>query len=206
MPLGSLSDRPNQITVARLVVTLLCFVCLSLGWLVAGLLLFVLAAATDWADGYWARRWGPITKLGRVLDPLADKLLICGVFVFLAALPDSDIAPWMAVVVLARELIVTALRSFIESGGGDFSAKWLGKQKMVFQVIAASTSLLQAAGLAGMRWPGPWVIWDADAFTVVDFFVWASIVLTILSGLEYCYLAIKAAKFGEQEQGVESES
>lgn len=172
--------------------TSLCFVALSLEAYVAGLALFLLAAATDWADGYWARRWGPITKLGRVLDPLADKLLVCGVFVYLAATPGSDVAPWMAVVVLTREFVVTALRSFVESSGGDFSARWLGKWKMVAQCIAASLSLLQAAGLAGMRWPGPWLESDPAAWTVVDTAVWVSIALTIASGLQYVMIAIHA--------------
>ena len=194
VPLGSLRDWPNQITAARLVVTVVCFVCLSLGWYGAGLLTFVLAAATDWVDGYWARRWGPITKLGRVLDPLADKLLVCGVFVYLAAVPESDVKPWMAVVVLARELLVTALRSFIESRGGDFSAKWIGKQKMTWQCIAAALSLLQVAGWAGMRWPGGWIVWDYAAFTIVDLAIWVSLVLTVWSGIDYTIGAVRATR------------
>lgn len=185
VPLGSLRDAPNQITVARLVATVACFVCLSLDRYGLGLALFLLAAATDWADGYWARRWGPITKLGRILDPLADKLLICGVFVYLATIPDSDVAPWMAVVVLARELLVTTLRAVVEGAGGDFSAVLIGKWKMVAQCVAAGMSLLQVSGLAGMQWPGPWRDWDPAAWTVVDLFVWLAVALTVLSGFTY---------------------
>ena len=194
VPLGSLRDRPNQITAARLVATVLCFVCLSLGWYGYSLGAFLFAAATDWVDGYWARRWGPITRLGRVLDPLADKLLICGVFVYLAAIPESDVAPWMAVVILARELLVTALRSAVESSGGDFSARWLGKQKMVWQCVAAAMSLLQVAGWAGVRWPGPWIVWDYATFTIVDFSIWGCLVMTVWSGIDYAYGALRAAR------------
>lgn len=189
--IGSLRDVPNQITVARLVATLACFVCLSVGWLLPALALFLLAAGTDWADGYWARRWGPITQLGRVLDPLADKLLICGLFVYLAATPGSDVAPWMAVVVLAREMIVTGLRSFVEGSGGDFSAVAIGKAKMVLQCVAGSLSLLQAAGVAGASWPT--IAWDADRLTVVDAAVWAAVSLTIWSGVSYCVAAWRFA-------------
>ncbi|QDT68403.1 CDP-diacylglycerol--glycerol-3-phosphate 3-phosphatidyltransferase [Planctomycetes bacterium MalM25] len=199
VPLGSLSDVPNQITVTRLVATVACFVCLSLGWYPAGLVLFLLAAATDWADGYWARRWGPITKLGRILDPLADKLLICGVFVYLTTIPDSDVAPWMAVVVLARELLVTTLRAVVEGSGGDFSAVWIGKWKMVAQCIAAAMSLLQVSGLVGMQWPGVWRDWEPGAWTVVDLAVWLAVALTILSGVTYTRSALRVLADAERE-------
>lgn len=193
VPIGSLRDVPNQITVARLLATLACFVCLSFGFFVAGLVLFLIAAGTDWADGYWARRWGPITQLGRVLDPLADKLLICGLFVYLAAIPGSDVAPWMAVVVLAREMIVTGLRSFVEGGGGDFSAVMIGKAKMVAQCIAGALSLLQAASVAGSSTIGEWLGSDAAALSVVDAAVWAAVALTVWSGVTSCLAAWRFA-------------
>ncbi|MEO1498699.1 MAG: CDP-diacylglycerol--glycerol-3-phosphate 3-phosphatidyltransferase [Planctomycetota bacterium] len=189
VPVGSLRDVPNQITVARLVATLACFVCLSLDALIAGFWLFVLAAATDWADGYWARRWGPITRLGRVLDPLADKLLICGLFVFLAAMPGSDVAPWVAVLVLARELVVTGLRAFVEGGGGDFSAVMIGKLKMVAQCVAGGLCLLQAASAAGVAVAWLPISWNADALTIVDAAVAVTVVLTVWSGGAYTLAA-----------------
>ena len=106
-------------------------------------MLFAIAAGTDWVDGFYARRYGQITQLGRILDPFADKIIICGTFTFLAAVPPviqrrarssaSEIWAWMAVIVVAREILVTALRSFFEEHGSDFSAKWSGKWKMVFQ-------------------------------------------------------------------------
>lgn len=181
VPIGSLADVPNQITAARLVATLLCFVGLSLDRPAAGLVFFLLAAATDWADGYWARRWGPITQLGRVLDPLADKLLICGVFVYLSAMAHSDVAPWMAVVVLTREMVVTGLRSFVEGSGGDFSAVMIGKAKMVAQVVAAALSLSQVANVGG--------VWEQIAFTLVDVAIWVCLVLTVWSGVSYALAA-----------------
>src|SRR6187401_1772012 len=139
---------PNQLTVARLALSIVCFLFLMFDCYLVALILFAIAAGTDWVDGYWARKYGQITQLGRILDPFADKMIICGTFIYLAAAPQlvdgspaSGVAAWMATLILARELAVTALRSFIENQGGDFSAKWAGKWKMVFQCLAAGFSI-----------------------------------------------------------------
>ena len=190
VPLGKLSDPPNAITASRLVVTVACFVFLTLGWYRAGFVAFVLAAATDWADGYWARRWGPITKLGRVLDPLADKLLICGVYTYLAAIPDSRVLPWMTVLILAREFVVTTLRAFVESSGGDFSAVMIGKWKFMLQVIAAGGSLLYVSPWRTAGWPTQSTL----SAGTVDVFIWAMLVVTAISGVTYTRSAIVAMR------------
>src|SRR4051795_7438256 len=110
---------PNTLTVARLVLSVICFGCFIFESYLPALIFFAIAAGTDWVDGYWARCYGQITKLGRILDPFADKIIICGTFIFLAAVPPtvtgasaSEVTAWMAVVVVARELLVTALRGF----------------------------------------------------------------------------------------------
>jgi len=137
--------------------------------------------------------------MGRVMDPFADKIIICGTFIFLAAvprvsgawLPASGIAPWMAVVVVAREMLVTALRSFFEEGGVDFSAKWAGKWKMVFQCLAAGISLYRLTYFSPeppalwMSEPPAWLSWSLYVS------VWAAIVLTVYSGWEYVQLALR---------------
>ena len=135
-------NLPNQITIARLIISVLLFVFMSVDQFTPALISFVLAAGTDWIDGYIARKYNLVTQLGRILDPFADKILICGIFIFLCAEPDSQILPWMTVVIVGREILVTALRSFLEQQGGDFSAKMAGKLKMVFQCVAAVLSLL----------------------------------------------------------------
>lgn len=185
VPLGKLSDIPNAITAARLVLTLVCLGAMGIGAYCTALVFFLLAAGTDWADGYWARRWGPITKLGRLLDPLADKLLICGAFIDLADISNSRVVPWMAIVVVGRELLVTTLRAMVEGGGGDFSAVMLGKLKMVFQCAAAGLSLLYVS------------VWN-DTLNlpawVVDSAVWSSVVLTVASGWTYTRSAMAAMR------------
>ena len=160
---------PNQLTVARIVLSIVMFVLLPLGWYKTSFALFVITAGTDWLDGYWARRYGQITQLGRVLDPFADKLFICGTFIFLAAVPPladgvapSGIPAWMAVVIAGRELLVTTLRTFVEQQGGDFSAKWVGKWKMALQCLAAGWSMIHLSYVdqAGANLPLPGCRWD----------------------------------------------
>ena len=194
VPVGSIWNVPNMVTLARIDLSIICFICMAVGWYRAALVLFVIAAGTDWVDGWWARRFNQITQIGRVLDPLADKLLICGIFVFLAAVPESRIPAWMAVVVLARELLVTVLRSFIEARGSDFSANFLGKMKMVWQCVAAGLSLLLIS-LWGEAW-GPQV--TAYLPRLVDIAVWLSLIFTVWSGLTYVTAA--AASLGETEE------
>ena len=116
---------PNQISAARLVLAFVFFVLLPLKFYWAAFAVFVVAASTDWVDGWYARKYNMVTKLGRVLDPFCDKILICGAYILLAVEMESGfdwygrIAGWMAVVVVGRELLVTVLRSMIEGGGGS---------------------------------------------------------------------------------------
>jgi len=192
---------PNQLTIARLVLSIVLFVFLALDWYLTSLVLFVAAAATDWIDGFWARRYGQITQLGRVMDPFADKIIICGTFIFLAAvprvsgawLPASGIAPWMAVVVVAREMLVTALRSFFEEGGVDFSAKWAGKWKMLFQCLAVGFSLYRLGYYFDPHFPvTDWTTTPPEWLTYsLHALVWTAIVLTIYSGWEYVQAALR---------------
>jgi CDP-diacylglycerol--glycerol-3-phosphate 3-phosphatidyltransferase len=194
---------PNQLTIARLVLSVFCFVFLAIDWYLTALVLFVIAAATDWVDGFWARRYGQITQLGRIMDPFADKIVVCGTFIFLAAVPPvyarsgldasaSEVWAWMAVVVVARELLVTALRSFFEEHGTDFSAKWSGKWKMVLQCAAAAMSLWRLwyyrFDAASQRWdvePSDWSTWS------LRILVWAAVLLTIYSGWVYVQTALR---------------
>ena len=101
---------------------------------------FILAALTDWLDGYLARRRKQVTTLGQLMDPLADKLLITAAFV---SLVQMDLAPaWMVAVILCREFAVTVLRSIAHSCGVVIAASPLGKAKMVTQVVAILALIL----------------------------------------------------------------
>ncbi len=182
---------PNQLTLARILLSLAMFVLLILGWYKSSLVLFVITAGTDWLDGFWARRYGQITQLGRVLDPFADKFFICGTFILLSAvrrfengLLPSLIPAWMTVVVVGRELLVTTLRTFVEQQGGDFSAKWLGKWKMAVQCLAATGSLvlLTYVDQATNSWRLQPPEWLTQGVIIAS---WVMVLLTLYSGVSY---------------------
>jgi CDP-diacylglycerol---glycerol-3-phosphate 3-phosphatidyltransferase len=110
-----------------------------------GVLILLMAAATDWADGYFARRRSEVTTLGILLDPIADKLLISAAFISLVGM--QLVPPWMVVVIIGREFTVQGLRSIASAEGFTIAASTLGKTKMVLQVCAA------AVLIAGARHP-----------------------------------------------------
>ena len=107
-----------------------------------GVLILLAAAATDWADGYFARRRGEVTTLGILLDPIADKLLISAAFI---SLVEMQLVPgWMVVIVIGREFTVLGLRNIASAEGFTIQASTLGKLKMVFQVLAVCAVILGA--------------------------------------------------------------
>jgi CDP-diacylglycerol--glycerol-3-phosphate 3-phosphatidyltransferase len=174
------------------------------------MVLFIIAAGTDWLDGYFARKYNQVTTLGRILDPFADKVIICGTFIYLAAIPEmrNYLWPSMAVIVVGRELLVTALRSFIEEQGGDFSAQMSGKLKMVLQCIAAGVSLfyLSALGSDSAATPqiGQQIVAAVSNMThlapstwllVLQWamigFIWSAVLMTVWSGVGYIVTAVR---------------
>ncbi len=185
-------NLPNTLTVFRVVFSVAIFVLLPFKAYLACLVLFLLAAATDYLDGWWARRFKQVSVFGRIMDPFADKLLVCGVFTYLAAIPELTtppvnipgaaawmmLGPWMAVVVLGRELFITSLRAAIERSGGDFSAKWIGKWKMGLQCVAIPACLLWLMSLQ------PWIFWT------MILSLWGTIAITLWSGIDYVFKAV----------------
>lgn len=188
---NAIFNVPNILTAARFVLSVVVFVLIAFHQFMAALAMFVIAASTDWVDGWWARKYGQVTKLGRIFDPFVDKIIICGTFIFLAAEPSSGILPWMAVVVMGREMLVTAIRSVVEGQGGDFSASLAGKWKMLFQCVAVVLSLLAlsysavaSGGTAGASLP----VWLAYALPIA---VYLAVFSTLYSGFEYVLAATK---------------
>ena len=149
---------PNWVTLIRLVLAVV-FVLLALEFdgrtfaqtrwaAVAAFFTFVVAAASDYLDGWLARRLGQTSTLGRILDPFVDKILVCSAFVLFlgdnfraVAGAANFVAPWMVVAIVGRELLVSSIRAQSESNGAGFAAAWVGKVKMVVQSFAASTVL-----------------------------------------------------------------
>jgi CDP-diacylglycerol--glycerol-3-phosphate 3-phosphatidyltransferase len=153
-------------------------------WL-ACLCVFIVASFTDWLDGYLARRQGLTSTLGRNLDPLVDKVLVCGAYIFL--LPDGNKAewlkPWMVTVVVARELVITSLRSFMENMGAKFGADMLGKVKFALQAAALIAIFVSLDLQTRMEERVSWVIMARDIL------IWAMLATTLLSGLQYLWRA-----------------
>jgi CDP-diacylglycerol--glycerol-3-phosphate 3-phosphatidyltransferase len=189
-----LLNLPNNLTILRLLLAIVMFAFIQAAFYLTAMWLFIIAACTDWLDGYLARRYGKITALGRILDPFADKVIICGALVLLAAVPVSDeysqlirwgLKPWMVVVIVVRELLVTTLRSFIEREGGDFSARASGKLKMVLQCVAVPSVLLVFSYVQA-RAPVPdWCWW------LMVLSLWSALAVTVYSGVAYVAAAAK---------------
>jgi CDP-diacylglycerol--glycerol-3-phosphate 3-phosphatidyltransferase len=193
---------PNAITIARLGLAAVFFLLLqgidradqaesiaAVGaWAMA---LFIVAALSDILDGYLARRWGVVSVFGRLMDPLVDKILILGGFIYLASpifAPNADyqmigsgIAPWMVVVLLLREMLVSGIRALIESRGVAFPADWSGKAKMFVQSFCVGCCVFVATRID----PPAWMVYLRDGST------WATIVLTLLSSVTYIHRAIR---------------
>ena len=176
----SIYNVPNALTGIRFGMAIAVMALVPLGHYLSATIVFVIAVSTDWMDGYWARKYGQVTKFGRIFDPFVDKIIICGSFIALVGLEGSLIQSWMATVVVGRELLVTSLRGMIEGKGGDFSASWLGKWKMVLQCAAV------VGPLVVLQQP------DSDSLLWISrVIVWAAIALTVYSGYDY---TVRAAK------------
>ncbi|PHQ56319.1 MAG: CDP-diacylglycerol--glycerol-3-phosphate 3-phosphatidyltransferase [Sulfurimonas sp.] len=128
-------------------------------------LLFVLASATDFFDGYIARQWNQMTMLGAILDPLADKMLTLAVFLGLMMMGEAS--AWAVYIIIVRELFITGIRTVAVSEGLSVKASWAGKVKTVAQMIAI--------GFLLMHWP------------LGDELLWFAVFLTVYSGLEYLW-------------------
>lgn len=182
---NSLWTVPNLLSLSRVPLAVVLFVCISYRLWPAGLVTFGVAALTDWLDGWWARRFGPLSAVGRNLDPLTDKVLICGAFIYLMAAPGTGVQPWMVTVVVGREVLITGLRGIVEATGAKFGADWFGKLKTVLQCATVLGVLL--------------VQWVRDAAAEVPpgleigaaAVLYAAVAATVASGVQYL---VKAAR------------
>jgi CDP-diacylglycerol--glycerol-3-phosphate 3-phosphatidyltransferase len=168
-------NLPNSLALSRIIIAPLMFWIIlnpqlftdqgiHISWnYYAAALLFVLASATDFFDGYIARELDQITMTGKILDPLADKMLILAAF--LGLMMTDAASPWAIYIIIVRELFITGLRTVSISEGIDIAASWAGKVKTVAQMFAV--------GFLLMHWPGG------------DVLLWIAVALTVYSGAEY---------------------
>lgn len=201
---------PNQLTISRIFLAAAFFVLVGFydprsshsTWLMGvGFVVYIVAGVTDILDGYLARKWNQVSAFGRITDPVVDKILVVGSFMMLAGpdftasaagvtlqAPDwvtggmiTCVTPWMVVVIVAREFLISGVRGYSESIGKEFPATSAGKIKMILQCLAVGTIMFHLA------WPQsiPNLIW------LVAGMVWLSVIATILSGVIYIFNARK---------------
>ena len=133
--------------------------------------LVAFAAATDWVDGYLARRWDVTTKLGSFLDTTADKLLVTGVLIALVAVERAS--PWVSLIIIGRELMVLGLRGVIAAEGTVMQPSIWGRMKTAVQFLAILLAILRPGDEIGGVYIDEWVMLAAAAITVgsaVDYF------------------------------------
>lgn len=184
-------NLPNQLTLSRFAATGLFLAALLVPFPfheTAALLLFAVASITDYFDGAIARRRGLITNFGILMDPLADKILVCSAFIAFVEL--GRIASWMVIVIVARELTITGLRLLAASKSLVLAAERFGKHKTISQIVCILAILVSMAYPTWGSWGhvvfefsigGPWIDW----FTAGS--VWAAVGLTFWSGTVYLW-------------------
>jgi len=183
-------NPPNIVTLFRiacipLMVVLLLSPSREAGFWAAAV--FALASASDWLDGYLARRMGIVTIFGKFLDPIADKLLVTAALVMI--LPFNRVPAWIVLLILAREIVITGLRSIASSEGIVIHASDLGKYKTIFQITAVIGLLLhyEYRWFFGVDHP----LLTVSMHNTGMFFLWIALVLTVWSGVDYLVKFIK---------------
>ncbi len=195
---------PNALTMLRLVLAAAFFGTLNAYrypdhntlWANIAVVFFVAAAITDAFDGYLARKWHVESVFGRIMDPFCDKVLVLGAFIYLAGprfivrewveagefhTMATGVYPWMVVVVLARELLVTGFRGEAESMGVSFASNWVGKAKMILQSIVIPLVIVLTVNFK----TGGEDTLNVAARVTCYVVVYLMIIVTILSGLPY---------------------
>ncbi len=164
-------NLPNKLTLARVIAVPFFIVAYSVSFYWLAFIIFIAASITDMLDGKIARKYNMITNFGKIMDPLADKILVYSAFCLMI---PNYVPAWMLIVILAREFTVAGMRTVAAAEGIVIAAGMSGKIKTVLQMIAVPLLLLVPAvpGFAPLYWA-------AEAF------LWASLIMTVYSGVEY---------------------
>ncbi|MBK1790008.1 CDP-diacylglycerol--glycerol-3-phosphate 3-phosphatidyltransferase [Persicirhabdus sediminis] len=186
-------NLPNTITLLRLVLTAIFCLAASypgkIGYAIA-LITFVIAAISDFFDGYLARKLNLVTSMGKLLDPLADKILVCAGFVFLTA---ANLCPaWITALILCREFLVTGIRQIAVEKGTVIAADKLGKWKTTFQLTYVITLLvhLMLREYSEFNWFFGFFNWLSQPTNfLVPTSLWLAVIFTVYSGYSYFWNA-----------------
>lgn len=164
----------NKLTVIRIMLIPVFIVLLLKGYNYVAGAVFIVASVTDMLDGYIARKYDMISNFGKIMDPLADKLLVTSALLCLVEL--GDIKAWMVIVILFREFLITGLRSVAAGEGVIIAAGLSGKIKTVIQMVALAVIILK-------DWPFSYF----TDFPVGLALLWLAVIVTLYSGAEYLY-------------------
>lgn len=174
-------NLPNQLTLGRilLVPVVLVLLALETKWsCFFAFVVFAVASFTDLVDGYLARRGGQVTNLGKLLDPLADKVLVTSVLIMLVEL--DWVSAWIAIIIICRDMMVTGLRAMAADSGIVIAADKYGKLKTILQLMALGPLILHY----------PWLGLPLE--TIGQILLYIALVLTVFSGVNYFVLFFKA--------------
>ncbi|NLD20431.1 MAG: CDP-diacylglycerol--glycerol-3-phosphate 3-phosphatidyltransferase [Clostridiales bacterium] len=166
-------NLPNKLTMGRIFAIPVFIVVFLMGYRYAAAIIFVLAAFTDMLDGKIARKHNLVTNFGKLMDPLADKLLVMSALICMVEL--GDVAAWMVVVILGREFIITGMRQVAAAQGIVIAAGMTGKIKTVTQMTAIPLLILD-------NWPFSLL---GFSLPMDQIFLWIALIMTIVSGVEY---------------------
>ena len=175
-------NLPNKLTLGRIIAVPFFILAYMTEHFLLALIIFILASLTDMLDGQLARKKNLITNFGKIMDPLADKVLVYSAFCLMVS--DGTMPAWMLIVILAREFIVAGVRTVAASEGIVIAADMAGKIKTVLQMIAVPMILLYRY-LDPLNGPG--IMYELPGFmwTYGRIILWASVAMTIYSGAMY---------------------
>lgn len=170
-------NLPNKLTVGRVIAVPFFIAAYMMGYYLVAFVLFAAASLTDMLDGKIARKYNLVTNFGKIMDPLADKILVYSAFCLMVE--DGIVPGWMLIVILAREFAIAGMRTVAASDGLVIAAGMSGKIKTVLQMIAVPVLLLAPVMQAEQI--------RLYVYTAGQVFLWASLVMTVYSGVEYIW-------------------
>ena len=168
-------NLPNKLTMARIIMVPIFMAVMLMEYYIPALVIFALASITDFLDGYIARKYNLVSSFGKIMDPLADKLLVFGALVCFIQL--DIVAVWAPIIIIAREFFVTSMRVVAVSKGKVIAASWWGKIKTNVQMFAIMIALL-LCGFGNPAFMG---------YSIAGILIWVAAIFTVASWIAYIF-------------------
>jgi len=186
-------NLPNKLTFSRIIASIIFVALLSVDIPYSKLtatIVFLLACITDWFDGIIARKLNVETDFGKLMDPLADKILISSAFIVFVGLPEVSLPPWTVIIIIAREFAITGLRLLATNKGKVIPAGFWGKNKTISQIVAIISILVYLSAIEMSKITKSFEI-SKTSLTYFKYYIVLvmaiTVVLTLISGIIYLY-------------------